>query len=408
MNKVVGYFLKKYIFSPKKEWLRFDSIFMVVGIVISVATLTVALSIFEGYEKVLKKTILGVNSHIYIFNPGEGNLDKENIEQLSGFCEEQTEIESYAAIIMTQAMCTNEKRVKGCLLRGIDWRQENQPTSYKEYISEGRYELQNLNEAVIGYKLAKSLNLSIGDTLTLISPLNSQITPLGMKPQKQEFLVVGLYKSGMYEYDSKYVFMNYQSAAEFISAVNEYSMLEIKLSDENIERADYLAYRWSSELDHQFQITSWIDFNGNLFSLLKLEKWVIFIILSFLILIASFNVVSSVSTSIIEKKQDLGILKAFGASSRILKNIFIGKTFIISIFAVTFGQIFGVLIAIFLSKQTFFLLKGDVYFLEKINVSFNLLSWIIILLVSLLIISGASFIPLKKITKLDVTEILRS
>jgi len=408
MNKVVGYFLKKYIFSPKKEWLRFDSVFMVVGIVISVAILTVALSIFEGYEKVLKKTILGANSHIYIFNSGAGNLNRETIEQLKFFCDSQPEIESSSAIIMTQAMCTNKNRVKGCLIRGIDWKQENLPTSYKKYVSEGKYELQNFNEVVIGYKLAKNLNLGIGDTLKLISPLNSQITPLGMKPQKRDFIIVGFYKSGMYEYDSKYVFLNYQAAAEFISAIDEYSMMEIKLTDENIERADYLAYRWSSELDYKFQITSWIDFNGNLFSLLKLEKWVIFIILSFLILIASFNVVSSVSTSIIEKKQDLGILKAFGASSKILRNIFIGKTFFISIFAVTFGQIFGVLIAISLSKQTFFLIKGDVYFLEKINVSFNPLSWIIILVVSLLIISGASIIPLKKITKLDVTEILRS
>lgn len=400
--------MKKYFFSTKKEWLRFDSIFMVVGIIISVATLTVSLSIFEGYEKVLKKTILGVNSHIYIFNPGEGNLTEENVQQLSAFCEDQPEIESYAAIIVTQAMCTNENRVKGCLIRGIDWKQKNLPTSYKKNVSEGKHELQNLDDAVIGYKLAKNLNLTIGDTLTLLSPLNSQITPLGMKQQKLDFIIVGLYRSGMYEYDSKYVFLNYQAAAEFISAKNEYSMMEIKLSDENIERADYLAYRWSSELDHKFQITSWIDFNGNLFSLLKLEKWVIFIILSFLILIASFNVVSSVSTSIIEKKQELGILKAFGASSKILKNIFIGKTFFISIFAITAGQILGVLIAVFLSKQTFFLLKGDVYFLEKINVSFNFLSWMIILIVSLLLISGASVVPLKKITKLEVTEILRS
>jgi lipoprotein-releasing system permease protein len=408
MNKIILYFLKKYISSPKKEWLRFDSIFMVVGIIVSVATLTVALSIFEGYETVLKKTILGVNSHIYVFNSINGNLEGENVTEISGFLDSRPEVDNSAAVIITQAMASNESKVKGAIIRGIDWEQDKQPTSYRKFVFKGSYKLEKPVDAVLGYRIAKELGVNIGDSFKLVSSMNSKITPMGMKPKQQEFEVVGLYRSGMYEYDSKYVFLNIETLAEFNSLQDEYTMLEIKLKPEQIERADYLAYRWEQEFEHRYQFNSWIDFNGNLFSLLKVEKWVIFLILSFLILVASFNVVTSVSTSIIEKRKELGILKAFGATNRILQKIFIGKTLIIAVMAVSLGQILGVLIAEFLSWQTFFMLKGDVYFLDKINVEFSFISWVIIFFVSLFIVFFASVIPLKNIAELEITDILRN
>ncbi|MFC1898467.1 ABC transporter permease [Candidatus Cloacimonadota bacterium] len=407
MFKVIIYFIKKYIFSSRKEWLRSDSIFMVVGIIVSVATLTIAHSIFEGYESVLKETILGANSHIYVFLSSEGNLDNENLAELDEFLLSQPEVESISPIIITQVMASVNGKVKGALLRGINWQQENQPTIYREKVTVGSYDLSAENSTVIGSKMAQVLNINVGDKIKLISPMNSKVTPMGVKPKQLEFTVVGLYESGMYEYDSKYVFVNYTSAANFNSLNDEFTMLEVKLNSQFIESADYLAYKWQMFLDYKYQISSWIDFNGNLFSLLTLEKWVIFIILSFLVLIASFNVVSSVSTSIIEKKQELGILKAFGASHKLLQKIFVGKTLIISIIAVSLGQVLGVLIAKFLSWQKFFVLKGDVYFLDKINVQFSILSWLLIMGVSLIIVILASFIPLRKISALEITDILR-
>ena len=206
MNKISVFFLKKYFSSPKKEWLRFDSIFMILGIIISVATLTVALSIFEGYEEVLKKTILGANSHIYVFKNGEDNLNNNDISEISSFLESQPEVVSSAKIIITQAMAINKNmsknRIKGCLIRGIDWSLENPPTTYKECVFDGKYELLEKYDIVLGYRLAKELNLQMGDSLTLISPMNSKITPMGLKPKQQNFNIIGLYKSGMYEYDS--------------------------------------------------------------------------------------------------------------------------------------------------------------------------------------------------------------
>ena len=141
MNKIVLFFLKKYISSPKREWLRFDSVFMVIGIIISVATLTVALSIFEGYETVLKKTILGVNSHIYIFNAGEGNLTSRDVEQIENELKKHKGVENTSALIITHAMAANGNRIKGSIVRGIDWEQLKLPSKYKKYVLEGTWKL---------------------------------------------------------------------------------------------------------------------------------------------------------------------------------------------------------------------------------------------------------------------------
>jgi len=407
MNKIVMFFLKKYISSPKREWLRFDSVFMVLGIIISVITLTVALSIFEGYETVLKKTILGVNSHIYFFNSDDGDLTETDVDNIISSLNQKEEVKNLSAIIISQVMAANGKRIKGSIVRGIDWQQQELPSKYREYVYEGDWQLDEDMSAVMGYKLANELNLEIGDTFKLVNPMNSEITPMGIKPKEETFKLVGLYRSGMYEYDSKFIFTDQEVLAKFNSSENNFTMVEVQLKTDFIEKADYLAYIWEHEFNYEYQISSWIDFNGSLFALLKLEKWVIFIILSFLILIASFNVVSSVTTSIIEKRTDLGILKAYGASNRILQNIFIGKTMILAFLSVIAGQLLGMLTAKFLSWQKFLVLKGDVYFLDKINVKFSYLSWLIILFVSLIIVLLASLIPLRKISNLNITNIIK-
>lgn len=407
MIKIILFFLKKYINSPKKEWLRFDSVFMILGIIISVATLTIALSIFEGYETVLKDTILSVNSHVYFYNSEVGNLQNEDVELIQEKLQNKSEVVSSSALIISQVIAAKGNRIKGSIVRGINWEQDDLPNKYRESIWEGSWKLDKENSAVIGFRLAKELNITIGDEFKLISTMNSKMTPMGLKPKESTFTVVGLYKSGMYEYDTKFIYIDIRDMAEFNSMQNEFTMVEVKLKPEMIEKADYLAYLWQHEFDYKYQITSWIDFNSNLFTLLKMEKWVIFIILSFLILIASFNVVSSISTSILEKRMELGILKAYGATDKLLQNIFVSKTLILALLAVSIGQVLGVLIAKFLSWQRFFVLKGDVYFLDKINVQFGITSWLIILGVSIVIVFFASLIPIKNISRLNITNIIR-
>ncbi|HCX73743.1 MAG TPA: hypothetical protein DHM37_08500 [Candidatus Cloacimonas sp.] len=407
MNKIVSFFLKKFIVSPRKEWLQANSLFMVVGIIISVATLTIALAIFQGYETVLKETILNVNSHIYIFNNKSDYLNSEDIEHLQTFLQKQPQVAAVGSIVLSEATAANGKRLKGCLIRGINWQQQNLPTTYKQVVQQGTFKLVKPDEVVLGTKLAQKLNLKVGEKVKLISPANVEFSPMGLQTSSNNYQVVGLYDSGMYEYDSRYVFMNLTAAQQFKKIENKFSMVEVKLGSDFIDKADYYAYLWQEQLGYDYQLSSWIDFNGNLFSLLKLEKWVLFIILSFLVLIASFNVVSFVSTSIMEKRREQGILKAYGATNAIIRKIYLGKTMLIVGITVNLGQIIGFLLAWFIGTQQFFMLKGDVYFLEKINISINFYNWMITLVVSLLIILAAAWIPIKKLTSLQITTAIK-
>ncbi len=155
---------------------------MVLGIIISVATLTVAIAIFQGYENVLKETILGVNAHIYIFKSGEENLKEQDIVKLTDFLGEQPECNSFSELVISQAMMSREKRIKGCVIRGINWQQNIQPTNYRKHVFSGKYHLEKNNEIVLGYRLANILNAVIGDSIKISIPSVSDITPLGFKP----------------------------------------------------------------------------------------------------------------------------------------------------------------------------------------------------------------------------------
>jgi lipoprotein-releasing system permease protein len=139
-----------------------------------------------------------------------------------------------------------------------------------------------------------------------------------------------------------------------------------------------------------------------------MEKWAVFIILSFLVLVAAFNVVSNVSTTILEKRQELGILKACGASNRLLRRIYLSKSLIVSVCSIVLGLLVGAGIGNFLEAQRFFLLKGDVYFLDTINVAFPPLNLGVTFVVSLAIVYLTALIPLRRISKLEVTAILRN
>lgn len=405
------YFIRKHFGSVRQEWKRFGSLFMILGIIISVATLTIAFTIFDGYERVLKETILSTNSHLYIFNNSRDHLSGEDIASLERFFGGKQEVSAYQATVVTQAMASSVKagtsKVKSCQIRSIDWASEHTAVRYREYVQTGSWRLEQPEDVVIGIQLAQNLGIQEGDEINLVSPAQNRMTLMGIKSASRKFRVKGLYHSGIYESDSRVIFMREESAWEFSSQPGRYLRMEVKLKPDYIDSADYLGYIWLNELELDYQILSWQDFNESLFSLLKLEKWVLFFILSFLIVVASFNVVSSVSTQIIDHRRDIGILKTYGVSNGVLRRIFLGRILGTGLISVLSGIGIGMLLSWLASVQGFFKLKGDVYFLDKINVYFSPLAMLLILVTAMLIIYLAAALPLRKLNKLEITGILR-
>lgn len=386
---------------------------MVLGIIISVAALTVTFSIFEGYQRVLKTTLLSTNSHIYIFSGFVGGLQESDVTRLSEFLSHQKEVAAFSPAVIEQAMITRGKvsennKVVSCQLRGINWEEKNLPIRYREYIEDGNWELSDEDDIVIGRELAKKLNAGVGDTVYLVSPAQSKMTIMGLQSQSHAYQIVGLYHSGIYDTDSRSVFMDYQQAWKFSQQPGVYSRFEVKLLPKEIDRADYLSYVWENALSLSYQISCWQDFNSSLFNLLELEKWVLFFILSFLIVVASFNVVSTVSSAIIERKHDIGILRATGFSKNTLQSILLGRILGTGILAILTGILLGMLLAWAASVQNFFQIKGDVYFLDRISVYFSPFGMLMIMITAFIIILLAALIPLKEINRLHISDILRS
>ena len=402
IDKRVWLFLKKYILLPKKEWLKSDIFITITGLIISVAILTTTLSVFSGYQKLLRKTILSVNSHIYIFSMQNNKLTQKEAKRAEKFLQKQPEVKKYSELISEGVIAENKNNIKAAMVRGINPSKNN----ISKYVIKGSKKLTG-NDIIVGYRLAEKLSACVGDTIRLTSPKDNMISIFGIKNRRDLYRITGLYRSGMYEYDSNFIWMN-KKESDFFQDKSHITLIEVKLFDKYISHASYIAYKWSKLLNNKYQINSWIDYNGNLFSLLTLEKWVIFIILSFLILISSFNIISSVSTSIIKEKKNIGILKTFGMKNRLLKQIFLMKTMFISFVGILIGEITGVLLTFLITHQKFYKLRGEVYFIDKITADYTLFNFIIIAVVGLVIIWLSSAIPLKKISDLKIISILRA
>ncbi|MCD4651455.1 MAG: ABC transporter permease [Candidatus Cloacimonetes bacterium] len=377
------------------------------GVVIAVAALLVSFALFEGYENALKEVILGANAHVYIFRSGSDDLSKEDMRRIREVLDSQTEISTYAPIILTQALAVNKEQHAGILLRGIEPDGEELPTAFRKYVQTGSAELSNPLDTVIGVRLADQLGVTVGDSIKLVSPMRTRITPMGIRSRSRKFRISGLYQSGMYEYDSRFVFTRLETASQFASIGNQVSSVEIKLHSDEVENADALAYEWEKELGLGFQVVSWIFYNGNLFTIIVLEKWILFIIMSLLVIIASFNVVSATATSLMEHQGEIGILKAYGMTNANLKLIFLSRMIVLATIATAVGEAFGWIMGVFLTRQTLYQLKGDVYFVDEINVHFSWQNCLLVFGVTMLIVALSTLIPLRRISQLKVVEILR-
>lgn len=405
--KLFWQLLKHYFTSDRKEWLRFDTFFLVIGLVLSVATLMTTTLLFDGYENALKNTILGVNSHVYFFKAGSGNLTTYDIRTIKEYLNKQPAVKTSEAIITTQAIIQHKGQIKGCFIKSVNWRSTALPIRYREFVKQGTWKLTADNDIVIGYHLLKALQAQIGDTLWIFNPSRNLSNSMQMMDSQIPFRICGIYRSGMYEYDSKFIYANEIAMRQLAEIPDEFSMFEVELKPTEVERAKDLSLEWDNHFKGMYQVSSWIDWNGNIFSLITMEKWLLFLIISFLVLIASFNIINNIRTTIMEKKREIGILKAYGMNNTSIRWIYVTKTLLLSMGSIVVGELLGILLGWGISKQTIFFLKGDVYLLEKLYIHVQGTTCVAVFFLALCITIIACLLPLRRISSLQITNILR-
>ena len=266
---------------------------------------------------------------------------------------------------------------------------------------------------MIGREMARNLGIFLYDTIAVISPTGGIATPMGMVPKMKKFIVVGIFESGFYEYDSTLAFLSLKSCQEFLDMGDAVSGIDIVVDD--IYKADAIARNIQSHLGFPFFAQNWMQMNKNLFAALKLEKRVMFIILSLIVLVAAFNIISALIMIVMEKNKDIAILKSMGATAATIMKIFIYQGLIVGVVGTFFGSIAGLVVALNLQKISSFverifnfkILPGDVYYLSELPSKVNYGDVVVIVLGTLAICFLSTIYPSLRASKLDPAEALR-
>ena len=393
---------------PKKKegFLKIISIFSFLGIMLGVAILIIVMSVMNGFKTDLTNKILGLNPHIVI-QPNSYEIDKNFISKIKKEFKEISYSKSYSG----EGIIISNNNVKGVLLKGIDKSEKNIINFFENYIPNVKLNKFNTNDVFIGTELAFNLNLKEGDTFSLMSSA-FVATPLGGFPKQENFKVAGIFNTGFLEFDQNIVFLNLRDALSIFDKEDKDQNIEIYLNDPL--KADKYKKR-IQELNQNYFIYSWADLNKSLFSALRVERNVMFIILSLIIVVAAFNIISGLTILIKNKTKEIAILKTLGLNNKSIKKTFFLTGLTIGFFATISGIILGVLFSINIEKIRIFLLTvfnleifpSDIYFLDKLPSEININSIFLIFFISLVISALASFLPAMKIAKMSTFRALR-
>ena len=317
--------------------------------------------------------------------------------------------------IYSQAMLSSHDNVTGVVLRGVDPTTVTQVTDLSKTMLQGgisqlagTYKDPESNARIggiiIGKELARSLGVVYGDTVNIISPLGV-MTPLGMIPRMKKFKVVGIFSTGMYEYDSGLAYLSLSNAQQFLNMGSDVTGLEIKIKD--IFKARQVAHLIQNELGFPYYARSWEATNRNLFTALKLEKTVMFIILILIIMVGALGIVSSLIMVVVEKTKDIAILKALGATDRSIMKIFVYQGLFIGVIGTGLGLLFGYILCLLLKQYHFISLPKDVYYIDTLPVTMRPEIFIIVAIAAIIVSFLATIYPSYKASKLPPAETLR-
>ncbi len=414
----------RYLRAKRKQvFVSIITFISITGIFLGVAALIIVLAVMNGFETDLREKILGINAHVVLMQYTGMMKDheriKEAVEKIDG-------VVASTPFIYSQAMLKNGDNVHGIVLRGLS------PADAAKVINlgkttagglelltpEGRKALKlgpnviDLPGIIVGKELAKNLGIFLYDTLYVVSPMGIS-TPIGMVPRMKKFLVVGIFESGFYEYDLSLAYASLRDTQEFLNLGDLVTGIEIKVSD--IYKANEIAAAIEKKLGFPFWVRDWMKMNKNLFAALKMERRVMFIILSLIVLVAAFNIITTLIMVVMEKSKDIAILKSMGATSKSIMKIFIYQGLIIGGIGTLLGTLGGLLVAFNLGDISRFvehlfgfkILPGDVYYLSELPSKVNYGDVVIIVVGSLLISFLATIYPSRNASRLDPAEAIR-
>lgn len=330
----------------KSTFISIITFISTAGVALGVMALIVVLAVMTGFEHDLKEKILGTNAHLVVIRSGAAmdnyRATMERLKQLPG-------VQAATPFIYNQVMLSTGRNVSGVVLRGIEPASDRLVTRLSQSLVQG--DMDQLEPQVasgpepgilVGRELARHLNIALGDRVNVVSPTGT-ITPLGMMPKLKAFRVMGVFNTGMFEYDSTLAYISLGQAQKFFDLGDTVTGVQLKVTD--VYGTTELARQINREFGPDLYARDWMQMNRNILFALKTEKVVMFIILTLIVLVAAFGIASTLFMVVMEKSRDIAILKAMGARSLSIMKIFVLEGLIIGIVGTVLGVLSGLLIA---------------------------------------------------------------
>lgn len=396
----------RYLKAKRKQTvISIVTVISMAGVALGVMALIIVLAVMTGFQNDMRDKILETNAHVIVLSHESQGIEgyeaiMQNIGEVPG-------VRAVAPFIYSQVMLSSSRNAMGVVLRGIDPAMEVQVTRLSENMVDG--EVADLADGaeegiIIGKELATSLGVYQGQEITVISPVG-RLTPMGNVPRMKKLRVAGIFDSGMYEYDTGLAYVSLETARDFFSLGPVVTGFQVKVDD--IFNAREISRRVQDALGFPFFTRDWMEMNKNLFSALKLEKLAMFIILVLIILVAAFNIISTLVMMVLEKHKDIGILKSMGASRRSIMVIFLLQGLTIGVVG-TFAGLAGGIAACWIA-DTYHLIKlqADIYYISYLSFTMQPMDVFLVSAASILISIAATLYPAWQASQLDPAEALR-
>ncbi len=410
----------RYLRARRREvFISLITMISMIGVMIGVMTLNIVLAVMTGFEEDLRDRVLGFNPHIVISSL-QGFVD--GYAEVVGAVRQAPEVVAVAPFVYGQVMVSAGQSVSGSLVRGVDPSLASAVVDIGAHLSFGevdqlgqKQELTfqteetvqtvQLSGVLVGHELARQLGVFVGDPINIISPLSTTPGPLGVVPRVKRFVIVGVFDSGMFEYDSALIYMSLADAQQFFTLGEQVTGVEVKIRD--VYQAQTVARELESVLGFPYTTRDWTEVNSNLFAALKLEKVVYFIVLLLIVLVAAFNIIATLIMVVMEKRKDIAVLKSMGATGRAISRVFIYKGLIIGVVGTLMGTLLGWVGCWLLDRYEFIELPKDVFYVSTLPVKMYAENFFIVGVASVMICLLATIYPARQAARLSPVEVIR-
>ncbi len=393
----------RYLKAKRKQtFISIITLISVAGVALGVAALIIVISTMSGFDHDLKNKILGTKHHLDVTASTEQGFS--NYTDVMAKIQKTPGIVACAPYVTAQGMLQSDDYLQGVALLGIDPALEPTVSNAKKNLIQGRLPNPGADELVLGKQLSYNLGVGVGGQLYVLTKVVR--TAMGLVPKTSVAKVVGIFDSGMYEYDANLAYTSL-GAAQRLYDMDSTAVTGIACKLEDPDHAHDMANTLQLVLGNRFMARSWDMNNRELFSALQLEKTVMFIILFLIVVVAAFNIISTLIMMTMEKSRDIAILKAMGATQKSVRQIFLLEGFIIGMVGTLSGTTLGLVSCWALDKYKFITLPQDIYYIEKLPVHVEPMTVLLVIVCAMVLCLGAAVYPAWQAGRLDPVEALR-